>query len=370
MPESITVHAGHHRRALCPIEVPWQGAQAPSALTDGDRIIPVQRAGDRLVFLLPQLDAGQSVSLTPASEADPAPPVALQDTGARIDVRLPDGDLTSYRYAGNPARPCFYPVLGPGGTPVTRNWPLREDVAGETTDHPHQRSLWIAYGDVNGVDNWSHEANHGHTQHLAIEEMLSGPVFGRFRTASRWTDAHGNPLLDQALTATFWRGDACLRIIDLDLTLTATAGPVTLGDTKEGGMVAVRVASSMDVDRGGRIENSYGGIDEAETWGKAAHWCDYSGQVGDAHVGVAVMDHPDSFRYPTYWHVRNYGLMAANPFALREYTGGAKNGDHRMEPGDSIHFRYRIVLHTGDAGDADVRSAYLGFVAPPRVEVG
>jgi hypothetical protein len=351
MPTSITIHAGRHPRVLCPVEAPWPDDDAPDALQADGRTVPVQRIDGRLAFVLPELAAGTSLTLRPAPGAGPAERVTLADTGAGIDVRLPDGLLTTYRYADNPARPCFYPVLAPGGVPVTRHWPIRTDVPGETSDHPHQRSMWIAYGDVNGTDNWSHEENHGYTKHLSIDALLSGPVFGRFRTSSRWTDARGAALLDQ------------------DLTLTACAGPVTLGDTKEGGMISVRVASSMDVDRGGRIENAYGGIDEAETWGKAAHWCDYAGEVDGKRVGVAIMDHPDSFRYPTYWHVRNYGLMAANPFALSEYTGGVKNGTHRIEAGASIRFRYRILLHAGDAQQADVRSAYLSFVSPPRVEV-
>ena len=58
----------------------------------------------------------------------------------------------------------------------------------------------------------------------------------------------------------------------------------------------------MEVRNGGKIENSYGGISESETWGKRAQWCDYSGPIEGRIVGVSVFDHPESFRYPTYWH--------------------------------------------------------------------
>lgn len=368
MPRSIIVAAGRHARYLCPVRMPWPGADAPPALAADGRTFPTQRDGDDLVFLAPPLAPDQTVSLSAVGRSDVSDGVSLEDRDGRIDVSLPDGPLTSYLYEGNPARPCFHPVMAPGGVAVTRNWPLVGGVAGETTDHPHQRSMWIAHGAVNGVDNWSHEGRHGRTLHRSIDELVSGPVFGRFRTTGAWTDHDGREMLRQALVATFWRGSDRARLIDIDVTLTAVAGDVLLGDTKEGGMLAARVASEMDVPRTGRIENSYGGIDEGETWGRSAHWCDYSGKVDGHPVGIAVMDHPVSFRYPTYWHVRNYGLMAANPFALNDYTDGLKNGDHLMRDGSSLRFVYRVLLHSGSAEQADVRAHYLGFVSPPRVE--
>jgi hypothetical protein len=158
-------------------------------------------------------------------------------------------------------------------------------------------------------------------------------------------------------------------MMDVAIDLKAEHEPVLFGDTKEGGILAVRVVGTMDVPRGGRIENSYGGIDEAETWGKAAHWCDYSGPAGDSVSGIAIMDHPRSFRYPTHWHVRNYGLMTANPFGYAAYTDGAKNGEYLLKHGETLPFRYRIVIHAGDASEGDIRARYLDFVSPPRVQV-
>ena len=116
------------------------------------------------------------------------------------------------------------------------------------------------------------------------------------------------------------------RILDIAVTFHATEGPVRFGDTKEGAMLSVRVASSMDADADGTIENAYGGRGETECFGKRAQWMDYAGPVDGNTVGVAVFDHPSSFRYPTYWHMRNYGLMHANPFAWREFPGTPRRG--------------------------------------------
>jgi hypothetical protein len=67
--------------------------------------------------------------------------------------------------------------------------------------------------------------------------------------------------------------------------------------------------------------------------------------------------------------VRNYGLMTANPFGYAAYTAGAKNGRHTLVEGETLSFRYRVVLHRLGCDGADIGGRYLDFVAPPRVAV-
>ena len=62
----------------------------------------------------------------------------------------------------------------------------------------------------------------------------------------------------------------------------------------------------------------------AAAWGQPAAWVDYHGPIDGKTVGIAILNHPSSFRYPTHWHVRTYGLFAANPFGLHEFPGGKK----------------------------------------------
>jgi hypothetical protein len=87
-------------------------------------------------------------------------------------------------------------------------------------------------------------------------------------------------------------------------------------------------------------------------------------------VGIAVMDHPTSFRHPTYWHVRDYGLFAANPFGLRDFTGDrSANGSHTVPAGGRVTFRYRIYLHKGSAEQARVADVAYAYANPPKVEL-
>jgi hypothetical protein len=113
-----------------------------------------------------------------------------------------------------------------------------------------------------------------------------------------------------------------------------------------------------------------GGIAESETWGRRAGWCDYSGTVGGREVGVAVFDHPSNLRYPTYWHVRDYGLMTANPFGLSFFVGEGADGSYVLPEGENLCFRYRLMVHAGGPDAAGVRRRYLDWLFPPSVSVG
>ena len=60
------------------------------------------------------------------------------------------------------------------------------------------------------------------------------------------------------------------------------------------------------------------------------------------------------------------------PFALAAYTSDEsfkKEGSYLLQVGEEMHFHYRVLIHKGDASEADVRSQYLSFVSPPKVVV-
>jgi hypothetical protein len=288
----------------------------------------------------------------------------------RIEMTIQGKLFTAYNFPSDLPRPFIHPVIGPYGGFVTRGFPMIPDAAGEVKDHPHHRSVWVAHGDVNGVDNWSEEKGHGRTIHREFEAMRSGPVMSEIVALGDWVSRSGERVLSEKRTMRVYNTPEIQRIMDVDVELVPTSGDVTFGDTKEGGIISVRVASSMDVERGGKIQNSYGGINESETWGKRAHWCDYSGPVEGKWVGIAVFDHTRNFRHPVYWHVRDYGLMTANPFGISYFTDDPSNkGTHVLRTGDKLSFRYRLFIHGGDADEANLTERYHDYVNPPSVSM-
>lgn len=378
----LNVAAGPHARVDTPMSVEL-GAQAAGAKqarlteTETGRAIPCQLDGTKLAFVLPGLGARQERRLKVELGAETVQHggVKLTDKGeGGLAIEINGKPFTTYRYLPKgeypvKARPFFYPLLGPGGVNATRHFPMRADIPGEKHDHPHHRGLWVAFGDVNGVDNWSEQKEHGFQTHQAFGELTGGPVFGRFTETLHWESHARKKVCEEIRSFTTWNLPQDCRLVDLSVTFKATAGPLKFGDTKEGGICSLRVPTTMDGERGGTIENAAGGTGEAETWGKSAHWVDYHGPVEGQHLGLAILDHPFNLRHPTPWHVRDYGLFSANPFGHSYYKSGLlARGDYIVEAGGELTFRYRVVLHRGDARRGDVAGKWSDYAFPPVVK--
>lgn len=275
-------------------------------------------------------------------------------------------------YHEGETKPYWHPVVGPGGVPMTRGWPMAPE-GNEQEDHPHQRSMWFTHGDVNGVDFWASDPLNKKDPKLGTIRRTgrflraAGPGFAAVRTGDAWLDGRENPVCDDIQTVRIWdAGD--VRLIDVEVEVRASHGPVTFGDTKEG-VFGVRVPTEMAVDarEGGRIVNAEG-LTDAAAWGKRSAWVDYSGRSRGEEVGLAILDHPSNLRHPTTWHVRTYGLFAANPFGYHDF-GIGEPGAYTIPEGGSRRFRYRVVLHWGDAEEGDVARQFEAFARPPKVEI-
>jgi methane monooxygenase PmoA-like len=275
-----------------------------------------------------------------------------------VTVKI-DGQLFAEYVVKSGNRPILWPILGPTGKPMTRSFPMR-DIPGESRDHLHQRSLWFAHGNVNGVSFWLEGSKAGSIRHREFVAVQGGKE-ARIVTRNDWLAPDEKKVCEDQRTLVF-RIDGEQRVIDFEAVVRASEGPLTFGDTKEG-TFAVRTADTMKVDAklGGQIVNSEGRTDQA-AWGQPAAWVDYFGPVDGEQVGIAILNHPSSFRYPTRWHVRTYGLFAANPFCLKDFEEkGATDGSYTLDRGQSLTFRYRLILHRGDYNAARIAEAFAEY---------
>jgi hypothetical protein len=264
-------------------------------------------------------------------------------------------------------KPYLHPLRSAAGTIVTRSYPM-ESVEGESRDHPHHRGLWFTHGDVNGYDFWANEPSQkgatpggkGKIVTRKVLEVKSGKRSGSVKALFDWQTPEGKTLLTETRDMIFY-SDPKLRTIDLDIRLTAVEKS-KFGDTKEG-CFAIRLASPLEEKRGGKMVSSDGKLGEKLIWGKQYPWVDYYGQFAGETLGIAIMDHPTSERYPTYWHARAYGLFACNIWGLHDFVDKTKDGSQTLEPGKSLRFRYRVVIHPGDTAAAGIADLYKKFAA-------
>lgn len=295
--------------------------------------------------------------------------VTVERSERGVVVKIDDQLFTEYLTKAGQS-PALWPVIGPTGKPMTRAYPIDPSQERETRDHPHHQSLWFTHDRVNGADFWKANTNHGEGEngpHIAHREFLSVESSGErscIVTRNDWMDGKRRVCEDQRTVVCGKRANGD-RWIDFTITLKASDGDVTFGDTKEG-TFAVRVADTMRVDagQGGRIVNSVGQINEA-AWGMPARWVDYTGPVDGEIVGIAMMSHPSSFRPVPRWHVRTYGLFTANPFGQQDFPqpAAAPQGAVTIKQGDSLTLRYRVLLHRGATNVVELEEAFKEFAA-------
>jgi hypothetical protein len=269
--------------------------------------------------------------------------VSFERQASEVRVLL-DGILfTAFRHGGV-EKPGLYPLLAPGGAHVTRGFPMAPR-PGEAHDHPHHTSQWFAHGDVNGVDFWS--GRDGARIVIADEPRLDVDA-GTVRATLEWRDGEGRPVCTERRTMRFGGAEG-VRFVDFDVSLVATHGPPTL-------------RLKGDVAKGSSLSSA--GHRDGQCWGKRAAWVEYRGPVDENDIGVAIFDHPENPRHPTWWHARDYGLFAANPFGVHDFEGKPRGaGDLQLAAGESLRFRYRIVIHAGRWDKTRLDAAHAAWAA-------
>lgn len=267
-----------------------------------------------------------------------------------------DGKPFATFHAGADAnKPFLAPLRSASGKIVTRGFPMQKDIPGESKDHLHHRGLWFTYDDVNGVKFWENDPSYtrGKIGKLVVRDTKwTAPTL---TVTIDWNDPDGKTLLTEQRRMTF-SGDSRLRVIDFDTTLTAKTD-VTLGDTKEGAF-AIRLAEPFTAKQGGKMVNADGKSGMREIWGKRSNWVDYNASLEGEPLGVAIFDHPSNPRYPTYWHARDYGLFALNPFGRKSFDPTQEESQWKVPAGQNLRFRWRVLIHPADANLAELYKEY------------
>jgi hypothetical protein len=275
----------------------------------------------------------------------PAGELTLKQTDTGYEIRVDNEMFVGYVTDGG-GLPIVYPIVGPDEKNMTRNYPMKREYEGVKADHPHHRSLWFSHGNVNGLDFWAVKNKIVHKRFLKAE--CDGQT-ALIVTENDWLDDKNRSVCRDVRTLRFSASEDA-RIIDFDITITAEQEEVAFSDTKEGSFgIRVPEVIAVETKKGGNFVNAEGKIGESDAWGKRSAWVNYHGIIDGERMGIAILNHPSSFRFPTYWHVRDYGLFAANPFGVHEFEHLQDNkaGEHILSAGELFTLRYRVLFHKG-----------------------
>jgi hypothetical protein len=311
----------------------------------------------------------------------------VHDQGKEVVNVLVNGKLfTAYCYTdkiSNLKKPVLFPIIAADGAIITRGFPL-EPRAGERVDHPHHIGCWLNYGDVNGIDFWGYSdetpveqhERMGTIRHRAIKKVESGKQ-AILDVTMDWLRADDRVILKEETHFTFLAGQST-RIIDRITQLRAQAETVIFNDTKEG-MYAIRVDRALELpsDQPVVLSDAHGqktdvpvldnigvtgeylsseGVTGLDTWGKRAKWVALSGEIQGKKETVVIFDHPSNPGYPAYWHSRGYGLFSINPLGMRTFSDGKEAMDLTLQPGETVIFKYRILIKSGEIKSEEIEA--------------
>lgn len=289
------------------------------------------------LFVCPDVGSAQ---LTSSSEPEK---VEIRNQDGIVNVLI-EGQLFTSFDSERHRKPIFYPVFAPGQIGMTRDWPMKDDVAGQSHDHPWHKSIWFSH-EISGIDFWSEK---GGTVTTTQIEIAQDSDF--FSTQSDWIKKSNGKTILRDRTQYWFGGDQQSRWIDCCINFQATHGDIEFEDTKEG-LFAVRTHPDLRLtaNPSAGVHSVFGssinsnGVTGKKVWGKRAKWMLYFGSIDEQPVSIALYDHPTNLRHPTMWHARDYGLIAANPFGEHFFLKKKKYaGAFKVKSGDSLKLRYRV----------------------------
>lgn len=279
-----------------------------------------------------------------------ANPVTIRMEHDRIAVDIRNQPFTNFYMGAEARKPFLYPLRSASGKKVSRGYPV-EPLPGDPTDHPHQKGLWVGAEHLSGMDFWENDPSYKRPNmgRIMFKDVLSKSEdshSGSFTLLADWISLEGTPVLRETRKMTFYSEPADCRIFDVELALKARIR-LTFEDHHDA-VIGMRLGPAFDEKNGGRAVNAQGLEGESGVRGRRSEWVDWRADVEGEKLGVALMDHPGNYSFPTRWHVRSMGLLVASPFAQHAYSPTDPDGSRTLDDGEELHLRYRVVIHPAE----------------------
>jgi hypothetical protein len=334
-------------------------------------------------FLLHRpIDAGAADVYTLVPEGARSAPAKMTAQLGDGTLRLRDGNRLVLDFHVEPSRPppgvsavyrrsgYIHPLFTPSGKAVTGDY---------GSDNPHQHGIWWAWPNTEFEGRtpnfWDAVPTNNPAQHAgagtgrveleALDTYWSGPVHAGFRARLRSVDQSARPektaLLETWTVRVYAMGadSERLRIVDLACRQEcAGSSPIRFPEHRYGGFSIRGRHEWVGPGDAARCLTSSGETDRQKAHASRSRWCYMGGLLDGAPAGLAVLAHPENFRFPEPLRVHdqvpflNFAPSQAGPWELT--------------PESPIVWRYRIVVQDGAPRQEQLEALWRDFANPVK----
>jgi hypothetical protein len=280
--------------------------------------------------------------------------VTAVKVGHRIEVSVNGSLFTQYNFSDDEKYPFFFPVNGPSGFSVTS---MRNSL------YPHHSSLFFGCDRVNGGNYWQEGLERGRIVTLRAEIRESGKDRVVIENECIWSRPGAESPVRDLRTIIITAPSKDLFQMDFDIRLDMLMD-VKIEKTNHS-FFSARMAPDLSVANGGTMVNAEGNQGETGdngTFGKKSPWMDCYGTRNGLTEGMAILQHPSNPWYPSPWFTRDYGFFSPTPM----YWPADEIAGTNLKKGDSLHLRYRVLIHGGDTKTAGIEEEFGKYVTSDK----
>ncbi len=271
-------------------------------------------------------------------------PVLVYSTAT---IMPPEDQPVHYRRSG-----FMHPLYSPQGAVLTDDFPV---------GHVHQHGMFFAWtkttfhGDT--VDFWNQHKGTGTVKHMEVLDLASGPETGLFKVRQHQvSQKHGSALEDTWTVKILNRKDPFEIEIEIAQKCVSDT-PVVVEEYHYGGF-AFRGTAAWNEEDNDFFKSPMNvltreGKDKAESNHTRPGWIAVWGPTAQGPAGVAILDHPENFRYPQ--PIRVHPRMPYFVFSA------PVEGQYILEPEKIYHSRYKMILFDGEPDSKNIERHFKKF---------
>lgn len=371
----LVVHAGDVDRiqSIVSFDVPDALRNRDLALRDpvNHALIPVQIHDGQGWFIVESLAAPSSKTYT-IERGTPEGGTGLEASEDSTGVTFTKSGRLVFRYNSDKSplprddiNPIYHrggyihPVYTPASQLVTNDYP---------PNHVHHHGIWAAWTNTifqgRTPDFWNMGDSTGTVIPYGIDEVWAGPVLAGFKSRHAYVDLGASPAevaLNERWTARVFNVQdpaSPYHLFDISLRHeTASDSALFLPEYRYGGL------GFRGHDDWEGPENTFfltsEGMDRSNGHATRARWCHIGGYVDGNLAGVAILSHPDNFRFPEPMRIH-----PSEPFFN---WAPSQAGDWAITKDQPFEATYRFVVMDGPPNADLIDRLWEDFAHPATV---